>query len=81
MSDIKKAVLITEDNQFYIGSRFEIDDEQMAEFLGFYLVTEFADEDQYSILSKAALDKLYVETEPNNKSGELLNGFFELRRR
>jgi hypothetical protein len=81
MSDIKKAVLITEDNQFYISSRFEIEPEDMEEYVGFYLVTEFGDDEQFSFLSKAALDKLFVPSTPNNKDEALDNGFFEVVRR
>lgn len=79
MSDIKKAVLITSDNEFYIAGRFGIDQEYIEELHGFYLVTEFGDDEQYSFLSKAALDHLFVTSVPNNKDQVLDNGFFEIR--
>ena len=76
MSNIKKVVLIDETNLFYLTNRFEIEEEQIAELIGFYLVTEFGEDGDISFLSKAALDLLYVET------GEKLdNGFFEVIRK
>lgn len=72
----KKVLKVTEDNINYVATRFDIEEEETIELIGFYLVTDFGDDEQYSFLSKAALDKLYLPTDK-----ELENGFFEVIRK
>ncbi len=74
----KKVLKVTEDNLNYVATRFDIEDEEMIELIGFYLVADFGDDDgdRPSFLSKAALDKLFLPTDK-----ELGNGFFEVIRK
>lgn len=82
MSATQKAVLITTDNQNYLATRFDIDEEYIRELLGFYIVCDFGYDEDYSFLSKAALNKLFEEVpEDERTSKEMLNGFFEIRRK
>jgi hypothetical protein len=72
-----KAVLITKTNQSKLASRYFLDaidfDDKMP--LGYYLVCDFAVEDNYELLTEVELDANFTRT------GVILaNEFFEIVR-
>lgn len=74
-----KAVKITEENRQYLATRFELDEEYVDDLMGFNVVCDFGDDIDYSFLSDAALDKLFVRVETDKYP--LQNGFFAIERK
>lgn len=69
----KKAVLVTKDNAANLSGRFFVDTDAINDFIGFYLVADFADYSPPSFLSRTALDAAY-----NTTTTTMENGFFEI---
>jgi len=73
----RKAVLITDKNVNGLLGRFELGGWEAEDLVGMYLVSGFGSTNDWDLLTKAALDKLYT-------SGEQLQDktdFFEVVRK
>ncbi len=72
-----KACKITQSNQAYLSTRFNVDADDIEVLLpiGYYVVVDFGSDELYDVLNEANYNALFAPT-----AKELLNDFIEVER-
>lgn len=66
-----KAIFITKTNRDFLASRYRVNEEDLDLRLplGYYLVADFGNEDNYDLLSESIFNSMFIKT------GEIDNGW------
>lgn len=71
----QKAIKVTKENKEQLTSQFNLEEDEIDEYIGLYMVVGFGDHMIEGYLTKDELTVEYVET-----GDKLENGFFEVRK-
>jgi len=68
----KKAILVTEDKKVQLATQYDLEDEEIDDKIGFYLVASFGAIKPDGFVTKEVLDALYT------RGADLDNGYHEV---